>query len=234
MAKGRYLFISDLQIPFHALQALDFCLKIKQDFQIENENCYCVGDEVDQYFGSLYKKCVDGHYTANQEIEASRIELKRWYRAFPQLKIANSNHGMRWAKKAVDAEIPSQMIRAYQEILGAPKAWQWADTWLIEAPKQRIKMLHGMGYGGNFAYRTAPLDQGISTVFGHLHASAGIAHIVTSGQKLWGMNCGCLIDVNAYAFHYGRDNRFKPWLGCGVVVDGGLTPMLIPYERLGA
>lgn len=229
--KDRYLFISDLQIPFEAKGALKFCLAVQKDFGIPKENIYCVGDEVDQYFGSLYKKSVDGHYTANQEIKASRDKLKAWYRSFPQMKVANSNHGMRWAKKASEAEIPSQMIRAYQEILEAPKGWVWKDQWVIPGSERKIKMIHGMGYGGMYAYRTAAMDHGMPVVFGHLHANAGISHIVTASQKMWGMNVGCLIDCDAYAFNYGKDNRFKPWLGCGVVIDGGLTPLLIPYER---
>lgn len=225
---SRWLVVSDLQIPFEAEKALTFCKEVSIAFKIPKENILCVGDEVDQYFGSLYQKQVDGSYTATQEIEESKRRLKEWYAAFPLMRVANSNHGMRWAKKAVEAEIPSQMIRAYQEILEAPKGWKWADSWTIEA-KRPFKMIHGLGYGGMYAFRHAPLDQGISTVFGHLHANAGVSHIVTASQELWGMNVGCLIDKAAYAFNYGRDNRFKPWLGVGVIVDDGATPMLIPY-----
>jgi hypothetical protein len=227
--KNRYLIVSDLQIPFEARYALKFCLAVQKDFNIPPENIYCVGDEVDQYFGSLYQKSVDGHYTAAQEIKASHQKLKAWYKAFPSMKIATSNHGMRWAKKAAAAEIPSQMLKTYQEVLEAPKGWVWKDSWVINAGLRKIKLIHGLGYGGMYAYRTAPLDQGMSTVFGHLHANAGIAHINTASQKIYGMNVGCLIDTEAYAFNYGKDNRFKPWLGCGVIVDDGLTPMLIPY-----
>ena len=231
MTKGRYLFISDLQIPFEASNALKFCKAVQKEFGIESSNVYCVGDEVDQYFGSLYKKDVDGNHTANQEIAATKKILREWYCKFPKMKLAISNHGQRWAKKAFDAEIPSQMLRSYQEVLDAPTDWKWRDYWDIRAEKRLIRMIHGMGYGGMYAFRHAALDQGKCVVFGHLHANAGISHIVTASQKIWGMNTGCLIDVEAYAFNYGKDNRFKPWLGCGVVVDGGLTPHLIPYER---
>lgn len=47
---------------------------------------------------------------------------------------------------------------------------------------------------------------------------------------MWGMNTGCLIDVNQFAFEYERNNRFKPNLTVGVVLNGGTTPILIPYE----
>lgn len=229
----RWLVISDLQIPFEAPKALDFVESVRREFRIPKSNILCVGDEVDHYFGSQYQKYVDGSYTAGQEIEISKEKLKAWYAAFPQMRLANSNHGQRWAKRAVEAEIPAQMLRAYQEVLAAPSGWRWADSWRID-DKHPFKMIHGMGYGGMYAFRHAPMDQGISTVFGHLHANAGISHIVTASQRIWGLNVGCLIDVNAYAFHYGKDNRFKPWLGVGVVIDDGRTPILIPYDRSNA
>lgn len=234
MAKGpaadRFLFISDLQIPFEAPKALDFCLAVQKEFKIPQEHVYNVGDEVDQYFGSAYQKDPNGWHTPRSEIAASREKLLRWYRSFPQMKLAISNHGLRWAKKAFDAEIPSEMLRPYQEIIHAPPGWIWRDSWTIKT-QYPIKMIHGMGYSGQGGHRQAALDFGINVVIGHLHSHAGVALIKTQGQRIWGMNTGCLIDDEAYAFAYNKTSRQKPILGCGVVVDGGLTPIFIPYER---
>jgi len=228
---SRWLVISDLQIPFEARDSLKFCKSVQKEFKIPNENILCVGDETDQYFGGLWKKSADGWYTANQELDESRRRLRQWYRAFPLMRVAISNHGTRWARKASEAEIPSQLMRAYRDIIEAPPGWKWAEKHIIKA-KYPFQIIHGLGYGGMYAYRHVPLDQGISTAFGHLHSNAGIAQVVTEGQKLWGMNTGCLIDNDAYAFEYGKYNRFKPWLGCGVVLDDGRWPILVPYEAL--
>lgn len=229
--KDRYLFISDLQIPFQALRALKFVLAIQREFAVPNENIYNVGDEVDQYFGSRFVKDPDSYYTPNSEIKATVDAVKEWGAALPKMKIAISNHGVRWAKKAFEAEIPSQMIRPYQELLGAPKGWVWQPEWIIEGSRKRFRMIHGMGYSGMNGHRTAALDAGMSTIIGHLHSHSGISYIKTSGQFIWGMNVGSLIDETAFAFNYGKDSRFKSVLTIGVVVDGGLTPILIPYER---
>lgn len=231
---SRWLVISDLQIPFEHPHALRFCKNVIKEFKIPKENTLCVGDEVDQYFGGLYKRSIDGHYTANQEIKESKDRLKEWYRAFPFMRIANSNHGQRWAKKAFESEIPSQMMRDYREVLEAPKGWHWRDKWVIQSAPGRSQpkfaLIHGLGYGGMYAYRHAALDLGMSVAFGHLHASAGIAHIQTTTQKIWGMNVGSMIDAEAYAFEYGKHNRNKPFIGCGVVLDDGRTPILLPLE----
>jgi hypothetical protein len=50
-------------------------------------------------------------------------------------------------------------------------------------------------------------------------------------MSIWAANSGCLIDVEAYVFNYGKESRFKPTLGCSVVIDDGRTPIFIPYER---
>ena len=226
----RCLFISDLQIPFEAINALKFCKAVAKDFGIKPENCYNVGDEIDQYFGSQYGKSVNGNLSALSELEITKEKMLAWYLAFPQMKLAVSNHGLRWARKAFAAEIPSQMIIPYQKIINAPKAWRWQESWDIPS-KHPMRMIHGMGYSGQVGHRNAAIDAGKSVVMGHLHANAGISYVRTETQSTWGMNTGCLIDPKALAFEYGKYNRNKPVLGIGVVVDDGLTPIFVPYER---
>lgn len=227
--RERYLLISDLQIPFEAQNALKFCLAVAKEYRIKPENVYCVGDEVDQYFGSAFKRDPDGWHTANSELSATRDKLRKWYRTFPQMKLAISNHGLRWAKKAWEAEIPSQMLIPYQKLIEAPKTWVWKEQWIIKAEKP-FRMIHGMGYSGMAGHINAAIDGGINTAIGHIHSFPGVNHIQRSGLNLWAMNAGCLIDVDAYAFNYGKYNRNKPGLSVGVVLDGGRTPVVIPYE----
>jgi hypothetical protein len=230
VAKDTFLVIPDLQLPFEAERALDFCLYLKNHFEIPDENVLCVGDEVDNLHGGLYPKDPDALHTPHGEIKATRYKIADWAQAFPHMKIAISNHGMRWFKKAAACEIPSQMIRDYREVLGMPQEWLFKEKWIIDSVKNPFMMIHGMGYSGAMAHRTAALDAGMSLVHGHLHSHAGISHISTAGQRSWGMNVGCLIDVDSYAFKYGRDSRFKPCLGAGVIINGGATPIWLPYE----
>lgn len=228
----RGLFISDTQIPFEAPNALKFCKAVQREFGIKNADCYHVGDEVDQYFGSQYNKDPDAYYTPGSEIKISIEKLREWYRAFPWMKLCTSNHGQRWAKKAVEAEIPSQMMKAYQDVLEAPKQWVWKDKWEIDAGKRRIQIIHGMGYAGQSALRNVSLDSGDRcTIMGHLHSHAGILYTKTAFKDVWAMNVGSLISPESFAFQYAKQNRNQAQLGIGVVLDGGLLPIFIPYER---
>lgn len=222
-----FLVISDLQIPFEHPDALAFCKYIKKHYSISDENIICAGDEVDHYYGSLYKKDPNATVTANQEIAQTKDTLKRWYSAFPLMKVANSNHQQRWMKKFTDAEIPSQLMRSYQELIEAPPGWKWADKWRIKT-KHPFIVEHGTSYSGVSGHRTAAILNGCSTVIGHLHSFAGIDHIKTQGQEIWAANSGCLIDTQAFAFHYNKNDRFQPTVGTLVVVDNGRWPMWIP------
>lgn len=192
----------------------------------------CVGDEIDQYFGSQYRKDPSIHFSAAQEIKIAKQKLLSWYRVFPKMKLCISNHGSRWAKKAFESELPSQMIRDYQEVIEAPAGWKWAQNWLIKC-KYPFFVHHGTGYSGQAGARNAAVDSKLSTVIGHLHSHAGISFVETMGSEraIWGLNVGCLIDVNSFAFEYGKYSRHKPILGVGVVIDDGKTPIFVPYGK---
>lgn len=227
----RWGFISDLQIPFEAENALPFVRAVEKEFKIPRQNWANVGDETDQYFGGRWPKDPDAEHTPLSELAESIERLKEWYAAYPRMLLAESNHAARWANKAVEAQIPSQLMKAYREVIQAPATWKWAPSWVIKMAKADVMMLHGMGYGGMYAHRHAAVDHGMNVVHGHLHSNAGISYIVNEGRRIWGMNVGCLINSERYAFKYGKHIRHKPVLGIGVVVDGGLTPIFVPYER---
>jgi UDP-2,3-diacylglucosamine pyrophosphatase LpxH len=222
--------ISDLQIPFEHEKALSFCTYLKRHYKIADDHVLNVGDELDCYHGGRWPKDPDGKFSATGELAISKEKLKAWYNVFPQMKLAISNHGLRWVRKASAAEIPTEMMRSYREIIDAPEGWKWAQKWVFDQIKHPFLMIHGMGYGGVNAHRTAALDSGMSLVHGHLHSHAGISYIKTENQKLWGFNTGCLIDFESYAFSYGKESRFKPCLGAGLIFNGGSVPMWMPLE----
>ncbi len=226
---NNYLIISDLQIPYEAPKALKFCLQVKKEFKIPDSCVYNVGDEVDLFHASTHPKTADYDITPKQERNITKEKMKEWGSAFPYMWLCTSNHGIRWARKASLSDIPSEILRDYADIIGAPKNWRWKDQWIIKE-KNPFMVMHGLGYNGQMAHRQSAMDMGMSVCHGHLHSSAGISYITTQTQKIFGFNTGCLIDVNSFAFKYGKWSRFKPSLGVGVVINNGSTPIWIPYE----
>ena len=227
------LFISDLQIPYHHHKAIDFLVRVKKEYNIKDEDVYCCGDESDQYFGSLFKKNPNSKHSAVGEIEASLDVFSELYLHFPLMKLAVSNHGTRWLRKATEAEIPSQMIRKYEEIINAPSGWEWRKHWHIDT-KKPIVLCHGDDHGGATPHLQAALLYAKSAVMGHHHSKAGIEFVKTIGFEAWGMVCGSLIDFDQLAFDYARSSRYKPILSCGVVLDDGRIPVIIPMDEAAA
>lgn len=225
----RYLVISDLQIPFEHEKALSFCTYLKNHMSVPDANVYCVGDELDQYWGSLWKKDPDASLTANQEIQLSVEKLKHWYDAFPEMKLATSNHGSRWQRKVFESEIPSQLLRQYRDVIAAPPGWQWKKHWRVDSAHPFI-VEHGDDYGGQHPHAAAVLHNGCSTVMGHHHSIFALEHLKTNGLSCWGATIGCLIDFEAFAFEYAKNAKKKPILGAMVVLDGGQFPIAVPME----
>jgi hypothetical protein len=224
-----FLILSDDQKPYQAHRSLEFCFYAKKHYGIPDENVIHVGDEIDSFHGGMYPKGADYPHTPREEIKIVRDMLKEWGAVFPKMKLCISNHGTRWIKKASNAELPSDVLRSYQEIFETPEGWKWQEEWRVHT-KSPFRVIHGCGYSGKDGHRNAAIDGGISTCIGHLHSHAGICYLRTQGLKIWGFNVGSLIDVEAYAFNYGKYNRMKPCLGIGVVLDQGRTPLWLPYD----
>lgn len=228
--QDNYLAISDLQVPFEHQDALKFCQYLVKHFKIPSQNIYNVGDETDQYFGGLWKKSPEAKHTPNTEIADSIRTLKRWYKAFPEMKLALSNHGTRWWRKAVDAEIPSQLLRRYEDIIQAPEGWTWKKRFIVKAAKKPFMIEHGDDWGGAHPHIQAAMHNGISVILGHHHSKAGTRFIKTANLDIWANISGSLIDFDQYAFQYARSAKLKPLIGCTVVVDGGNNALWIPLN----
>lgn len=234
---GRQMFISDLQIPFEHEKALEFCKYVKRHFHIPDEGVYNVGDEVDEYWGSGWKKDPNAAHTATQEITETIERMRPWYDAFPQMRLAESNHGRRWMRKALEAEIPELMMRRYQSVIGCPRGWMWQSRWLIRQ-KKPVLVEHGDRFGGATPHLKAAEANACNTAIGHHHSKFGIEHSQTNGAmdgcpdeagfKVWGMVTSCLIAFEKYAFHYARAAKNKPQIGLGICLDEGSLPILVP------
>ncbi len=158
------------------------------------------------------------------ELQEAKHHLRAWFDAFPKVKVCVSNHTARPWKKAFEAGIPKEFMRAVSEVYGASPGWVWADRWIIDG----IIFEHGENVSGPMGALNAAKQNQASTVIGHLHSFAGAIHADAITGGIWGLNAGCLIDINAYAFNYAKTFRNKPCIGCGVIKNG--APYFIPMR----
>ena len=214
------LAIPDLHAPFEHQDAFDFITAVAA--QVRPDVVVNLGDEIDMCAYSRYLKDPDG-LGPLQEFESAVENLQKWFKAFPKVFVCHSNHTTRAAKKVLESGVPSRFMKSIKEVLGAPKQWQWNSGWIIDG----VMYIHGEGFSGISASANAALSYGQPVVLGHIHAHAGVQYVSSFGYNLWGVNSGCLIDSDAYAFAYAKFSRHKPILGATVIVDGKF-PRFIP------
>jgi len=217
--KETVLVIPDLQIPFHHKDSFNFLEALAGTYF--PTKVVCIGDSLDSNALSRYHKDPEG-YSAIAEYKAARKPMQELYSLFPDTIEVASNHNSRLVKKANEAGIPSVYLRELGEVMGAPKTWKFVTSTKIDG----VVYEHGDAYGGMYAARNAALTNMESTVIGHHHSYAGIHYISNQSKMIFGMNVGCLIDMDTYAFKYAKKYRFKPTLCAGIVERG--VPVVVP------
>ncbi len=221
--------VSDLQIPFHHPDAFDFLRAVKAKYYISPRRTKVInqGDEVDQHGLGKWVKDPDG-MSAGHEHKKSLDILKEYWEIFPEQDICISNHTWRIYRKAKEAGIPKAFIRDIYEFMGAPEGVRWAQNWIYN----EVLFEHGENVSGVNAAFNAAVQNGMSTSIGHQHLYGGVKFVQKATGLLFGLNTGCLIDINAYAFEYQTRARLKPTLGCGVIIEkiGYFIPMILNKE----
>ena len=180
-----------------------------------------LGDEIDQHALGKWTSDPDG-YSAGHEHSLSLLMLEEYWDLFPKQDICISNHTWRIFKTAMNAGIPKAFLRDIKDFMNAPKGTQWQQRYIIDD----IVFEHGENVSGVNAAFNAAMQNGMSTVIGHQHNFAGVKFTQRASGVLFGMNVGCLIDLDQYAFNYTKTSRLKPMLGCGVIIEG--MPYFIP------
>lgn len=224
------LAISDLQIPFEHQDALAFVLYVQKVFFKDVKHyVFNMGDEVDQHTLSRWTMNPNG-MSAGDEFRESKLRLQAWYKHFPKTLLCISNHTYRVYKKAYESGIPEGFMKTIGEAYEAPTTWQWRDKWIVDD----VCFEHGEMVSGQLAAIRAAQQNRMSTVIGHQHANGGVIYQASHIDTIFGLNTGCLIDINQYAFDYGKTLRNKPTLGCGVIRNGipYFVPMIVDKKNL--
>ena len=221
------LVIPDLQIPFHHKDTIPFLESVWNEMGGADE-VVIIGDLVDHNAISSYAKDPDG-MSAGDELKATLKYMQELYEAFPEATMVYGNHDKRIYRQAYNAGIPSAMIKNLKDILEAPDTWNFVDHIVIDD----VRYEHGDRAGGMFAAKRLAVSNMQSTVIGHHHSTAGILYVANEDKMVFGMNAGCLCDMDSYAFNYARMYMTKPTMGCATVVNGipQFHPLMIDKDN---
>jgi predicted phosphodiesterase len=203
--------VGDLHLPFEHPHYLDFCRDTFRHWKVEH--VVFIGDVVDHHALSFFVHDPDGLSASDEASEAS-VRLRSWQKAFPVAEVAIGNHDARCFRTAHKAGIPTRYLRDYAEVFQTPG---WA--WKFDFRHDGVLYEHGSSSGKYAAFNTA-INKRTSLVMGHTHTHAGVLWHANQTNRIFAMQVGCGIDVDAYAFAYGRAFSVRPMLGCGIVIDG--------------
>ena len=220
---SRVLLISDMHIPYHHPDTLEFLKHLKEKYN--PTRVICLGDELDKHALSYHDSDPDLP-SAGDELRRSVPVIHQLFEMFPVMDIIESNHGSLVWRKAKTNGIPRQYIKSYNDVLGVGEGWKWSFDLTITLPNgQRCYIHHGK------TSNVIQLSQqmGMNAIQGHYHEACRIDYWGNPTGLYWGMQCGCLIDDDALAFSYNNVNIKRPVIATGLIVDSipVLEPMLL-------
>ena len=207
----RVLVIPDLHLPWVHPNALNFVRDVRDAW--ECDTVVYLGDIFDNHATSRWEKHpqLPG---PQAEFDEAYEQVQDWYKEFGPAKVCIGNHDIRPKLRATEGSIVPQMMKTFSEAYDTPD-WEWE----IEHEIDGVVYTHGTTSGKNAALNMCQ-NRRQNIVQGHTHSFAGIQWSCSPKDRLFGANFGCLIDVSALAYEYGKSFPNKPVLACGVVVDG--------------
>lgn len=211
---ARILFISDMHIPYHHPDTLDFLQGLKDKYN--PTRVICLGDELDKHSLSFHDSDPD-LMSAGDELRAALPVIKKLHEMFPVMDLVDSNHGSLVWRKAKHHGIPRHYIKSYNEVLEVGDGWKWHNDLVIDLPDgQQVYVHHGKT---SEAVKTSQA-MGMSFVCGHFHESFGVTYWANPNGLFFAMNSGCLIDDDSYAFSYNNVNLKRPIRGTSLIING--------------
>ena len=221
------LAFGDVHAPFDHPNYLKFLKETYKSYGCSN--VVNMGDLVDNHAISRHQNS-PRHMSPLEEYNQTKKRVKLYTDAFPEVKMCVGNHDNIHLRQAHTVDMPDVFIKSFENLWELPDTWELAEQHIING----VVYKHGISCGGkDGAFNTALVER-MSTVIGHTHAYAGVKYSANSRDIIYGMNCGCGIDVDAYAFEYGKHSKYKPVLGCGIVYSSNhaiFVPMPEKYFR---
>jgi len=217
------LYFGDVHAPFTKLEYLDWLLQIAIERGVNT--IVCGGDMVDHHALSRFNTHPEaiGGLT---EFSLAYDFVQAYAKAFPYVKLCESNHDSIPFRQAEELGIPKSFLRGFHELYNLPNTWEMANIHIVNGV--RYEHGHQNKGGAHGAYNAAIINR-MSTVTGHYHGQFGVKFQNNGNDTIFGVAGGCLLDVESYAFAYGKGSANKPVLGCAVVFADNSVE-LVNYE----
>jgi len=214
----KVLAIGDIHAPAAHPGYMQFCRDMYYEWSC-NQVVF-IGDLVDFH-------CISFH-AANpncpgpeDEYDLAAKQVNVWRKHFPKAKVCIGNHDERVLRLAESVNIPSRFIRDFNETWRTP-GWDWQYEHIIDD----VYYFHGAGQGGVHPAWNVAGKMLMPVVMGHCHSRSGVKWRANPMRRVFSVDVGCGIDVDAFQFAYGRHMKERPILSVAIIRDG------IPYHEI--
>ena len=219
MGFKRILVLSDMHIPFHHKDSMDFLREIKKEYK--PQFVVNIGDLLDFHAISMHSHDPD-LFSAGHELKEARKHVKELESIFPKVTEVDSNHSSLVYRRALKFGMSKEILKDYGDFLGTKK-WKWVDDLTLTMSNgQRCFFTHGRSADILKVSQT----MGMSAVQGHYHTKFLVSWWANPDNLFFAMNVGCLINQKSMAFNYAKNFKTRFILGCAVIIDG--YPKLLP------
>jgi len=202
--------IPDMHYPFAHPNHLEFLTDTFEEHGVTR--IVCIGDLVDFHAVSRFQTETDA-ISATGEFELARKCVDEITRAFPSVEYVFGNHCTIIERQAATLGIPKFFLKEYKALLGLPDGWNVSDRIIIND----VLYEHGIGCTGVNGAINKAVTSMQSCAIGHSHAFGGCQYRSNSKHLIFGLQVGCLVDIEAYAFRYGKHSKNRETLGAGIV-----------------
>lgn len=173
-----------------------------------------IGDWADNHAISYHETDPNG-YSAGHDYKQTKVNIKKWERAIPEMTVSIGNHDALIQRKAMTHGLPTEFLKSFNEIWDTPN-WDWQFEHDIDG----VLYTHGTGLSGRNAAINFAIKRRQSAVIGHIHSNGSCTYQANSTSRVFGLSTGCGLDSTSYAAAYGKFFVDRPVLGCGIVIDG--------------
>lgn len=217
---SRILILSDIHFPYQHKDLFKFLQHLKDKYN--PTRVICMGDEMDHHALSFHDSDPDLP-SAGDELRRALPFVQELYKMFPEMDILDSNHGSLVYRKAKHHGVPKHYIKSYNDVLGVGEGWKWSYDLTIDLPNGTKCYFH---HGKSPDVVKLSQVMGMSAVQGHYHSVFKVDYWANPNGLYFGMQTGCLVDRDAYAFAYENCNLKKPIIGTGLIINS--QPVLEP------
>lgn len=207
------LIISDMHIPYHHKDSLDFLNDLRVKYK--PTRIICMGDELDKHSLSFHDSDPN-LMSAGDELEKALPTIEQLKKLFPKMDLLESNHGSLVYRKAKHHGIPRQYLKSYNEVLGVNDEWNWHFDLTVTLPNGQPCYFH---HGKSSDVVALSQTMGMNAVQGHYHEKLNVQYWANPLGLYFGLQTGCLIDDKSLAFSYNNVNLKRPLIGTALIVD---------------